>query len=325
MKKILMVLTSVSELGDTGEKTGYNVAEAAHPWKVFKDSGHFVDFASIQGGQPPRDEVDSEDPIQVAFTEDETTRAGLYNTARVDVVDPEQYDAVYLVGGHGTMWDFPDSEGLQNLVASVYNAGGVVGAVCHGPAGLLNVELANGFRLVEGRKVAAFTNDEEVAAGKDKVIPFFLADRLEEQGATHVSADLFQEKVAVDDRLVTGQNPASAAGVAKEMEKLLAEVIHQEKAEEQHEAEAMQFQHTQRFDTAGSFAEYVCDAFDWLWSEGEHMPRMLSIGLHLRMIGRPGRIVALQRILEHMRRRGGAWITSREAIARHWIAASGPA
>ena len=106
--------------------------------------------------------------------------------------DPEQYDAVYLVGGHGTMWDFPDSKGLQSLVASVYNAGGLVGAVCHGPAGLLNVELANGFRLVEGRKVAAFTNDEEVAAGKDKVIPFFLADRLEEQGATHVSADVFE-------------------------------------------------------------------------------------------------------------------------------------
>ncbi|KNC18204.1 thiamine biosynthesis protein ThiJ [Arthrobacter sp. RIT-PI-e] len=239
MKKILMVLTSVSEIGDTGEKTGYNVAEAAHPWKVFKDSGHFVDFTSIQGGQPPQDEVDTTDPVQVAFTEDETTRAGLYNTARVDVVDPAQYDAVYLVGGHGTMWDFPDSEGLRKLVASVYDAGGLVGAVCHGPAGLLNVELENGFRLVEGRKVAAFTNDEEVAAGKDTVIPFFLADRLEEQGATHVSAGTFEEKVVVDERLVTGQNPASAAGVAKEMEKLFAELIHQEKAQEQHEAKTL--------------------------------------------------------------------------------------
>ena len=239
MKKILMVLTSVSELGDTGEKAGYNVAEAAHPWKVFKDSGHFVDFASIKGGQPPRDEVDRDDPIQVAFTEDEATRAGLYNTARVDVIDPEQYDAVFLVGGHATMWDFPDSDGLQNLVASVYNAGGVVGAVCHGPAGLVNVKLENGIHLVNGRKVAAFTNDEEVAAGKDKVIPFFLADRLEEQGATHVSASVFEEKVVVDERLVTGQNPASAAGVAKEIEKLLAEVIHHEKAEEQHKADAL--------------------------------------------------------------------------------------
>ena len=242
MKKILMVLTSVSEIGDTGEQTGYNVAEAAHPWKVFKDSGHFVDFASIKGGQPPRDEVDSTDPIQVVFTQDETTRAGLYNTASVDVVDPDQYDAVYLVGGHGTMWDFPDSEGLQSLVASIYNAGGVVGAVCHGPAGLVNVTLANGIHLVNGRKVAAFTNDEEIAAGKDKVIPFFLADKLAEQGATHVFADVFEEKVEVADRLVTGQNPASAAGVAKEMEKLLAEVIHREKAEEQDEAEAVRAQ-----------------------------------------------------------------------------------
>ena len=242
MKKILMVLSSVSEIGDTKEKTGYNVAEAAPPWKVFKDSGHFVDFASIKGGEPPRDEVDTDHPIQVAFTQDEATRAGLYNTARVDVVEPEQYDAVYLVGGHGTMWDFPDSEGLQSLVASIYNAGGVVGAVCHGPAGLVNVTLANGIHLVNGRRVAAFTNDEEIAAGKDKVIPFFLADKLAEQGATHVFADVFEEKVEVADRLVTGQNPASAAGVAKEMEKLLAEVIHREKAEEQDEAEAVRAQ-----------------------------------------------------------------------------------
>src|SRR5690606_10530167 len=146
VKKILMVLTSVSELGDTGEPTGYNVAEAAHPWKVFRDSGHFVDFASIKGGQPPRDTLDREDPIQVQFVEDETARAGLYNTARVEVVDPEQYDAIYLVGGHGAMWDFPHNEGLQNLIGSVYNQGGVVGAVCHGPAGLLDVELHHGLK-----------------------------------------------------------------------------------------------------------------------------------------------------------------------------------
>src|ERR687890_408667 len=183
MKKILMVLTSVSEIGDTGEKTGYNVAEAAHPWKVFKDSGHFVDFASIQGGQPARDEVDTKDPIQVAFTEDETTRAGLYNTARVDVVDPAQYDAVYLVGGHGTMWDFAGNADLQSLVAAVHDAGGVVGAVCHGPSGLVDVELSNGLRIVEGRRVAAFTNAEEDEVGKSDVVPFLLEDKLVEQGA----------------------------------------------------------------------------------------------------------------------------------------------
>jgi len=238
VKKILMVLTSVSELGAGGEPTGYNVAEAAHPWKVFRDSGHFVDFASIKGGQPPRDTVDTEDPIQVQFTEDETTRAGLYNTARVEVVDPEQYDAIYLVGGHGTMWDFPNNEGLQKLIGAIYNKGGVVGAVCHGPAGLLDVELHHGIKLLSGKDVAAFTNEEEVAVGKDKIIPFFLADKLVEQGANHIAADDFEENVQVSERLVTGQNPASAAGVAKEMEKLLAEVIHQEKAEEEAAAEA---------------------------------------------------------------------------------------
>lgn len=238
MKKILMVLTSVSEIGDSKEPTGYNVAEAAHPWKVFRDSGHFVDFASIKGGQPPRDTVDQDDPIQVQFTEDETTRAGLYNTARVEVVDPEQYDAVYLVGGHGTMWDFPNNEGLQKLIGSIYNNGGVVGAVCHGPAGLLDVELHHGLKLLSGKDVAAFTNDEEVAVGKDKVIPFFLADKLSEQGANHIAAENFEENVQVSERLVTGQNPASAAGVAKEMEKLLAEVIHQEKAAEAEEEAA---------------------------------------------------------------------------------------
>jgi len=232
VKKILMVLTSVSEMGESKEPTGYNVAEASHPWKVFRDSGHFVDFASIKGGQPPRDTVDQDDPIQVQFTTDETTRAGLYNTARVGVIDPEQYDAVYLVGGHGTMWDFPNNEGLQKLVGAIYNKGGVVGAVCHGPAGLLDVELHHGLKLLSGKDVAAFTNDEEVAVGKDKIIPFFLADKLAEQGANHIPAENFAENVQVSERLVTGQNPASAAGVAKEMEKLLAEAIHQEKAAE---------------------------------------------------------------------------------------------
>jgi len=103
----------------------------------------------------------------------------------------------------------------------------------------VNVELDNGFRLVEGRRGAAFTNEEEVAVGKEKVVPFLLADRLEEQGATHIPAEDFTENVVVDERLVTGQNPASAARVAKEMEKLLAEVIHQEKAEEHDEAAAL--------------------------------------------------------------------------------------
>ncbi|WP_367401793.1 type 1 glutamine amidotransferase domain-containing protein [Kocuria marina] len=239
MKKILLVLTSQDTLGDTGEATGYNVAEASHPWKVFRDAGYFVDFASIAGGQPPRDEVQEDDPVQVEFTQDETVKASLYNTPRVSVVDPSQYDAVYLVGGHGTMWDFTGDADLQKLIASVYNSGGVVGAVCHGPSGLVDVELGTGVALLSGRKVAAFTNAEEEAVAKQDVVPYLLQDKLEEQGATVKLADNWEENVQVDERLVTGQNPQSAAGVAKEMTKLLTEVVREQKAEEEEAAQKL--------------------------------------------------------------------------------------
>lgn len=239
MKKILLVLTSQDTLGDTGEATGYNVAEASHPWKVFRDAGYFVDFASIAGGQPPRDEVQEDDPVQVEFTQDETVKASLYNTPRVSVVDPSQYDAVYLVGGHGTMWDFTGDADLQKLIASVYDSGGVVGAVCHGPSGLVDVELGTGVALLSGRKVAAFTNAEEKAVGKQDVVPYLLQDKLEEQGATVKVADDWEENVQVDERLVTGQNPQSAAGVAKEMTKLLTEVVREQKAEEEEAAQKL--------------------------------------------------------------------------------------
>ncbi|MCT1616662.1 type 1 glutamine amidotransferase domain-containing protein [Kocuria indica] len=239
MKKILLVLTSQDTLGDTGEATGYNVAEASHPWKVFRDAGYFVDFASIAGGRPPRDEVQEDDPVQVEFTQDETVKASLYNTPRVSVVDPSQYDAVYLVGGHGTMWDFTGDADLQKLIASVYDSGGVVGAVCHGPSGLVDVELGTGVALLSGRKVAAFTNAEEEAVGKQDVVPYLLQDKLEEQGATVKVADDWEENVQVDERLVTGQNPQSAAGVAKEMTKLLTEVVREQKAEEEQAAQQL--------------------------------------------------------------------------------------
>ncbi|MCT1804040.1 thiamine biosynthesis protein ThiJ [Kocuria sp. WRN011] len=239
MKKVLLVLTSHDTLGDTGEATGYFVGEAAHPWKVFRDAGYFVDFASIEGGQPPQDGLDEEDPIQVEFTTDETVKASLYNTPKIAVVDPSQYHAVFLVGGHGTMWDFTGNKNLQKLIATVYDSGGVVGAVCHGPSGLVDVELANGIGLLSGRKVAAFTNAEEEEVGKTKVVPYLLQDKLEEQGATVKVADNWEDNVQVDDHLVTGQNPQSAGSVAKEMTKLLTEVVLEEKAEEEKASEEL--------------------------------------------------------------------------------------
>ena len=243
MKKVLLVLTSHDSLGDTGEPTGYFVGEAAHPWKVFRDAGYFVDFASITGEQPPQDGKDEEDEVQRQYLEDETVRASLYNTPRISVVDPAQYDAVYLVGGHGTMWDFAGNADLQALVAAVHDAGGVVGAVCHGPAGLVDVELANGLRIVEGRRVAAFTNAEEDEVGKSDVVPFLLEDKLVEQGADVRTAPNWAENVVVDDRLVTGQNPQSAAGVAKEMTKLLTEVVREQKAAQEADSAALRQAH----------------------------------------------------------------------------------
>lgn len=239
MKKVLLVLTSHDTLGDTGEPTGFFVGEAAHPWRVFRDAGYFVDFASIAGGQPPQDGMDREDPVQVEFTEDETVKASMYNTPKVSVVDPGQYHAVLLVGGHGTMWDFTGNQSLQELIASVYDGGGVVGAVCHGPSGLLDVELDNGVGLLSGRKVAAFTNAEEEAVGKSDVVPYSLQDKLEEQGATVKVADNWDDNVQVDERLVTGQNPQSAASVAKEMTKLLTEVVLEKKAQEEKASEEL--------------------------------------------------------------------------------------
>ncbi|WP_460703731.1 type 1 glutamine amidotransferase domain-containing protein [Luteococcus sediminum] len=237
MKKVLLVLTSADEIA--GEPTGYTLSEAAHPWKIFRDAGHVVDFASIAGGTPPVDPNSERDEITDEFESDATVQAGLANTAKVEFVEADQYDAIYLVGGHGTMVDFRGNEHLARLVKTLADTGAVVSAVCHGPSGLLDVELANGLRIVEGRKVAAFTDDEEAELGKTAQVPFLLSSELEAQGATLVPAENWAENVVVDGLLVTGQNPASAAGVAKEVVKILTTLVREEKAEEEAAAEEL--------------------------------------------------------------------------------------
>lgn len=232
-----MVLTSADEIG--GEPTGYTLSEAAHPWKVFRDAGHVVDFASIKGGTPPVDPNSERDEITDEFEGDATVQASLTNTAKLEFIEPEQYDALYLVGGHGTMVDFRGNQHLSRVVKAIADGGAVVSAVCHGPSGLLDVELANGLRIVEGRKVAAFTDSEEKAIGKAEQMPFLLSSELEAQGANLVQAEDWEECVAVDELLVTGQNPASAAGVAKEVVKILTTLVREEKAEEQAASEEL--------------------------------------------------------------------------------------
>ncbi|MBF6239491.1 type 1 glutamine amidotransferase domain-containing protein [Nocardia otitidiscaviarum] len=221
-KRILIALTSHATLGETGRSTGFHLGEAAIPWEVFTAAGYAVDLVSVAGGNPPRDGDDPAAPVQRRFLTDPHIAAQLANTPTPDAVDTGAYEAVLFAGGHGTMWDFPDNPALARLAREIYERGGVVGAVCHGPAALVGATLSNGSYLVAGKKVAAFTNAEEAAVGLSEVVPFPLADRLTAQGATHLPADDFTAQVVTDDRLVTGQNPASARGVAEAMVDALA-------------------------------------------------------------------------------------------------------
>lgn len=224
MKHILFVLTSHDDLGGI-RKTGFYVPEAAHPWHVFRQHGYEMDFVSPKGGQPPMDGVNLEDPVQKAFLENPDVKAKLENSLKPDQVDASRYGAILYVGGHGTMWDFADNAELQRITASVYGRGGVVSAVCHGPAGLVNVKLQDGTYLVAGQTVAAFTDEEERAVKLQDTVPFLLESTLRRRGAKVVTAPNFQANVQVSGRLVTGQNPASAQGVAETVVSVLEPAI----------------------------------------------------------------------------------------------------
>lgn len=213
-KKILMALTSHGDLAGR-RPTGYYLSEAAHPWRVFVDAGYTVDLVSTAGGEPPVDGVDLSDPIQQAFVDDADMSTKVRSTPRFADVDASQYDAVFFAGGHGAMWDFPNDPDLGTVAREVYEDGGVVAAVCHGPAALVGITLSDGRPLVEGKGLAAFSNAEEAAVGLTDAVPFLLQSRLEELGAKHTAVENFQPHVVSDSRLVTGQNPASAAGVAQ--------------------------------------------------------------------------------------------------------------
>jgi putative intracellular protease/amidase len=208
MTRVLIALTSHSKLGDTGRSTGFYAAEAAEPWSVFKDAGFDVDLVSVAGGKPPVDGVDETDPDQQRFF----AEAELDHTPTAAELTATDYDAIFYAGGHGAMWDFPGDKALASLAAGVED--GVVAAVCHGPAALVELQLTDGSYLVDGKNVAAFTNSEENAVGLTEVVPFLLADALTAHGAIHHPAADFTDQVITDGRLVTGQNPASARSTA---------------------------------------------------------------------------------------------------------------
>jgi putative intracellular protease/amidase len=222
MKKVLFALTSHGKKGTTGQLTGFYLSEAAHPWQVLTQHGLAVDFVSPQGGRPPMDGAENPDAVSQSFLDSPAVMQQLAATPTPEQISTSDYAAILFVGGHGTMWDFPDNAALAQIATSIYAASGVVAAVCHGSAGLINVKRADGRHLVAGKRLAAFTDDEERAVGLDRVVPFLLASKLSAYGAIHVPAPNWQKNVIVDERLVTGQNPASAAGVGHEIARLLS-------------------------------------------------------------------------------------------------------
>lgn len=220
-QKVLLVLTSHNTLGNTGKETGFYLPELTHPEAVFDRAGLKVEYVSPKGDKAPTIGVDLTDPFNKAFLEDANKVTKIENTLHPSQVNSAEYNAIFYVGGHGTMWDLPDNEELAQITATIYDRGGVVGAVCHGSAGLVNIKLQDGTYLVAGKKISCFTNEEEAAVGLSEVVPFLLEDKLISRGATVEKAANFKAKVVVCDRLVTGQNPASATSVAENMVKLL--------------------------------------------------------------------------------------------------------
>lgn len=218
--KILFVVTSHSQLGNSGKKTGYFLSEVTHPWSVL---GEFydIDVVSPLGGRPPVDGFDLNDPINRKFWDNPEWQDQMSATMTPDEVNPEKYKAIFYAGGHGAMFDFPDNKMLADIAAKIYESGGIVSAVCHGPAGLVNVILSDGKNLIDGKKFDCFTNAEEDANGTSKYMPFMLQSALEEKGGIFDGAAPWSDHVVTDGRLITGQNPMSALDLGKTLLKAL--------------------------------------------------------------------------------------------------------
>jgi putative intracellular protease/amidase len=218
-KRALLVLTSHTKLGDTGRGTGFYYDEMATPYWALTDAGFEVDIASVAGGIAPPDpktlvEPEARPPQVARFMDDEGAMRKLRNTLKAGDVDGADYDCVFLPGGHGTMWDF-DTELVGSIVTRAWAADAVVGAVCHGPAGLLQAKRPDGRPVVDGLRVNSFTDAETEQIGLVGVEPFLLETRLRELGGVYECSDNFTSHAVRDGRLVTGQNPQSTEAIAR--------------------------------------------------------------------------------------------------------------
>ncbi|MGG0643786.1 type 1 glutamine amidotransferase domain-containing protein [Sporosarcina gallistercoris] len=221
MKKILVVVTNVSKYPNLERATGLWLGEAVHFVDVMQKEGHEIDYVSPKGGYTPIDphslQADQMSELDWQYYEDQTFMNKLGTTLAAAEVKAAEYDAIYYTGGHGVMWDYPEDAHLQNIASTIYQKGGVVSAVCHGSAGLVNIKDAAGQPLIANKKVSGFTNTEEAALGLENTVPFLTEDALVSQGANYVKGDDWAAFAVSDHRVVTGQNPASGGAVAAEV------------------------------------------------------------------------------------------------------------
>ena len=219
--KVLMVLTSHDQLGDTGRKTGFWLEELAAPYYVFKNAGAEIVLASPKGGQPPLDPKSNEP----AFKTDETRRfeadaqatAQLATTVRLESVSQSDFDTVFYPGGHGPLWDLAEDKDSVALIESFINANKTIALVCHAPGVLRHVKTTDGRPLVAGKKVTGFTNTEEAGVGLTDVVPFLVEDELKAKGGIYSSGPDWGSYVVQDGLLITGQNPASSTAAAQRL------------------------------------------------------------------------------------------------------------
>lgn len=222
-KKILIIATNHDRLNN-GQETGYWLGEITHFYNILADAGFEIDFASPKGSKPPMDKksYNLRDRDNRKFIGNSNLKQRLETPIPIDQLNPEDYMAIYYAGGHGAMWDFPNNKTLAQVAAAIYENGGFVAAVCHGSAGLLNIQLADGRYLLDGKSATGFANLEERLIRLTSAVPFLLEDEIKKRGAQYKRALLpFIPHVVVNDRLVTGQNPQSAKAVAKALIQLI--------------------------------------------------------------------------------------------------------
>ena len=223
--KILMVLTSHDKLGDTGRKTGFWLEEGAAPYFVFRDAGVELTLASPKGGQPPIDPKsdlpENQTPAMARFKQDQAAQKALSHTVRLADMKAADFDTIFYVGGHGPMWDLVDNPDSIALIESFYNSGKPVAAVCHAP-GVLHRVMYQGAPIVKGKRVTGFANSEEEEVQLTQVVPFLVEDELKRLGGIFEKAPNWQSFAITDERLITGQNPASSTAGAQALLELLA-------------------------------------------------------------------------------------------------------